>query len=94
MHMKGGHYDDHTERMLRELDATMVMLVVLNGNKGHGISVCIDSNCEVAQEMAEKVPELLHKLAETIEKHGEFRIEKRDSKTWSDLSQGEEDKED
>lgn len=87
MNVNRGAYDAQCERLLKELDASVVLLMVMNGEKGHGISACIQGQLKDAKEIARKIPELLRRMADEIEKKGSFDIHCPDSdKSWADLT--------
>lgn len=60
-----GNYDDECERQLVESGAELVILVVLNGNKGNGLSV---SGRQFGRESKiAKIPFILRDMANDIE---------------------------
>ncbi|HXJ60737.1 MAG TPA: hypothetical protein VNU68_29180 [Verrucomicrobiae bacterium] len=60
-----GNYDDEAERQLVELGAELVVLIVINGNKGNGFSVCgIDGHKD---SKLPKLPFILRDMANSIE---------------------------
>lgn len=60
-----GAYDEQCERIYHEIDARMTILIVLDGKKGHGFSVC----CNIEDKhIVETIPKLLRELADMIEK--------------------------
>lgn len=92
MDVKQGAYDKECEKLLADTKADMTLLLVVNGNKKHGMSCCINAQHPHAEDMAKKVPELLRKMAEYIERSGEFqhgpRLHKPDSdKSWSEIAE-------
>lgn len=92
-----GKYDNECEELLYKQKAEMVVLLVVDGKKGHGMSVCINARNEHAQDMAKGVPELLRKMADAIDTSGEFKesgpkmmMKKHKDKSWTDIA-GEKD---
>lgn len=86
-----GKYDDQCEKILMQQDAEMVLLLVVDGKKGHGMSCCINARNPHAKEMAKATPELLRKMANAVENDGKFKegpilMEKKE-KSWSDIAQ-------
>lgn len=64
-----GKYDDIGERMLKDLKADALVLIVRNGRLGNGFSCAIDPSKPggVQLAMGFGMPELLRKLADGIE---------------------------
>lgn len=85
-----GKYDNEAQQMMVKLQADMVILLVTNGKRGHGMSCVIDAEVPMAHQMANKTPELLRKMADMIEKQGQFTSAsfqtKTDESSWADLS--------
>lgn len=71
--MGPGKYGDETEALLQQLGAKGVLLLVLDGNKGHGMSFSYEWTFDVAALSAElaKLPALLRRVADTIERDGQ-----------------------
>ena len=87
-----GRYDDQCERLLNEQNAQMVVLLVIDGKKGHGLSICIHGDNPNALHMATLTPILLRKMADMIEHKGEFKLQNlpnQGSKSWSDMAKGD-----
>ena len=86
--VKSGAYDVQCEKLMHQLSAKMVLLMVVGGEKGHGMSVCINADEPQAQEQAKIIPDLLRQLADLIEKTGEFKKvpNAQEDKSWSDIS--------
>lgn len=59
-----GKYDEINEEILKTLDAFATMLIVIDGPKGHGFSLCSRS-----AYFHEGIPKLLRALADDIEKN-------------------------
>jgi uncharacterized Fe-S center protein len=57
-----GKYDEQCEAAFRACEAQAVVLIVINGNKGHGFSAIAPA------DINQKMPELLRITAEEIEK--------------------------
>lgn len=86
-----GHYDEQCEKLMNQLKAEMVILLVIGGKKGHGMSACIHAESPVASKMASSTPELLRKMADMIENAGHFQptpFPVKHDQTWSDLAKG------
>lgn len=63
MSLGPGKYDDACSVAREAIDAELVILVVMNGNRGNGFSIqCIDPR------MARSLPQLLRAMADDIEK--------------------------
>jgi len=58
----GGKYNDVVMRVIKELDAHGVILIVLAGNKGSGFSVAVEEGIIL------NVPEALRTLADEIDR--------------------------
>lgn len=87
----GGKYDDQAERLINELRAEMVMLFVLNGKDGHGMSVCLNASEPDAKKLSDGIPNLLRHMADMIEHKGEFKQDLSPSdRSWSDLAKEDE----
>lgn len=86
--VKSGAYDRECEKLMHQLEANMVLLMVVGGSKGHGMSVCINSDGPQAQDQAKKIPDLLRQLADLIQKTREFKQSPntQEDKSWSDIS--------
>lgn len=63
-----GRYDDIAERLLRDLKADAVVLIVKNGRLGEGMSCAVDPGKPGAVELAMgfTMPELLESIAAAI----------------------------
>ena len=89
---KPGHYDKECEKILHDNKAELVLLMVVKGKKGHGMSCCINADNLHAEDMASGIPKLLRKMAGAIEKA--VRFEKSCSpdpnNSWSDLAREKE----
>lgn len=57
-----GRYDDEAENLIKKLDAEMVIVCVLNGNKGSGFSVV-----SYSQEVVDKMPSVLRGMADQMD---------------------------
>lgn len=89
MSPKSGRYDKLCEQILKDQDANMVTLIVVNGKHGHGMSVCIKGEEHLAKEMSEKFPDLLRKMADMIEHEGRFGPgPSSTTSSWTDLEEG------
>lgn len=64
-----GRYDDIAERLMRDLKADSVVLIVRNGRLGNGFSCCIDPSKPGGIElgMGYSMPEHLRAVADSIE---------------------------
>lgn len=64
-----GRYDEHAARVLRETEADAVVLVVVNGKKGFGMSVSADPEKPGSIQLASgrDLPALLRTMADLIE---------------------------
>ena len=64
-----GRYDEHAIRVLKATEATAVVLIVVGGNKGYGLSVAVDPRSPegIGIGMGERLPELLRLAADAIE---------------------------
>ena len=88
-----GRYDEQCENILYEQKAEMVLLLIVDGKNGDGMSCCINAQNPHAMDMAKATPELLRKMADAIDKMGEFKEgtpklirKERMDKTWSDIA--------
>ena len=69
-----GNYDAETVRMMVELQAPAVALIVIGGVKGHGFSVAgIDTGRADPDNICGKLPEILRHMADSIQKDLEQR---------------------
>jgi hypothetical protein len=64
-----GKYGEQCEELLCELNAKAVLLIVLEGNKGSGMSLSQEWNFDLAAiaEQVAKLPALLRHVADSIE---------------------------
>lgn len=62
-----GNYDDESERMLMELKAACVTLIVIGGSKGNGFSVSGLHEINHPDNVIPKLPGLLRDMADSIE---------------------------
>lgn len=88
MDSANGAYDADCERILTKHEADGVLLMVVNGKKGHGMSVCLDEKNPHALDLGRSIPSLLRRLADMVENQGEFKLEKT-PQSWSDLAKGD-----
>ena len=63
--VSSGKYDPLCEHVMDKAKATAALLLIINGDKGHGMSVCINANEELARDIAKKMPELLRHNLQT-----------------------------
>ena len=63
--MKEGHYDKECEALLRRLDADAIILSVINGERGHGLSVAM--KMRLKDTLKPRLPRMLRMLADDIE---------------------------
>jgi len=63
-----GNYDDEAERMLVELGAASVTLIVIGGSKGDGFSVAGVYEKNDPDNVCLKLPGILRHMADSIEK--------------------------
>jgi len=85
--VSSGKYDPLCEHVMDKAKATAALLLIINGDKGHGMSVCINANEELARDIAKKMPELLRHMADMIDHKGEFKFgDSPGSKSWSDIT--------
>lgn len=61
-----GRYDELAERALDETEATAVVVLVVNGKKGHGFSCSCDPS--VAAHLHRSIPDLSRAVADDIER--------------------------
>lgn len=65
---RAGRYDDQAIRVFKETKAEAVVLFVLGGSKGHGLSCsALPANAERVSAM---IPDLLREIADAIEGQG------------------------
>ena len=58
---KPGKYDEACEKAAEEVDAEGLLLIVINGNKGHGFS------CSLTLKLIPAVPKILRAVADMLE---------------------------
>lgn len=58
--MGPGRYDDYCKYVLEKTDANGVLLVVVNGDKGHGMSL------KASLELTLALPDILEQIAKDI----------------------------
>lgn len=65
---QAGRYDEIAERLMRDLRADAVVLIVRNGRLGEGMSCAVDPNKPggIALAMGHTMPELLERVAASI----------------------------
>lgn len=66
MKTQEGKYDAEAENVLRQTDASVVLLSVMGGNKGNGFSVAVRPP-EMGPAIQKAMPTLLRNLANLIE---------------------------
>ena len=65
-----GRYDSEATKLLKEVKASGVILIVLDGSKGHGFQVAIDKSRGDAKAMTRAMARMLRDVATQIEKDG------------------------
>jgi hypothetical protein len=68
-----GRYDDDVEEMVKKHKATAVLLVVLEGDKGDGLSVSITD-----PRLLDLIPSILRHVADDIEERSKARWRKKE----------------
>lgn len=64
----GGRYDDESRALLVMTHAKACVILVHEGDEGHGFSVAIDTDRQDPKDFIRKLPSLLRVLADSIEK--------------------------
>ena len=64
----GGRYDAEAKKLLKELQASGLILVVLDGIHGHGVQVATDESRSNLNVVALAMAKMLRKVADNLEK--------------------------
>lgn len=63
-----GRYDEEAKNLLSELEASGIILVVLDGNKGHGVQVATDESRGSLNVVALAMSKMLRNIASKLER--------------------------
>ncbi|MEK9136312.1 MAG: hypothetical protein AAB393_04260, partial [Bacteroidota bacterium] len=63
----GGRYDEEAKKLLKELRASGLILVVLEGSKGHGVQVAVDESRGGLSVVGSAMAKMLRDVADRLE---------------------------
>ena len=73
MPKRNGEYDEEANELQRGLDADGVIVMVVGGERGNGVSICADLNTMML------LPELLRTIADQVEADIAMELAERSS---------------
>lgn len=63
----GGRYDAEAKKLLKDIEASGLILIVLDGSKGHGVQVAVDETRGTLNVVGAAMAKMLRNVADKLE---------------------------